>query len=1124
MVITLWKNIILSPNQRWKFIMKKLIFSLISTLFFFAIDSLWSQVPYNAEFKVNTNTSNYQWNPKIGMDSQGNYVVVWGSRNSALGDGNGFGIAAQKYSLDGQPIGNEFLVNTHITNDQDLPAIDVDATGNFIVVWQSDMQEDDTSGLGIYAQRFNSNLTKIGSEFHVNTVTKKDQFRPDVAMLANGNFVIVWESTGIAFTSDTLISYVYAQMFDSDGNKISGEFKVDEDTPDDVGSRRRAKVVALPGGGFAVSYSTYTSSTSHSDVFIKIYDENGNVDLGETRVNSTTEKGQILGELAANQAGQMVAIWESHRDFDVVGRRIASDGSFLGSEFTANTYTTGSIGQPSVDIDSSGYYVVSWTSPQQDSDTAATSGIYGQKYDDQGNRIGEEFHINSYTYNEQSYSSIAVKDRGDFVVAWQSWRQDGQGWGIYAQMYKSFPVLTALPNLSFDEDMVHMLPITDYFAYVSDANNGDEELTWQFGNGSHLTSSVSNDSLSLSPEQDWFGEDSFMVIVSDPVNLSDTTYQKVTVSAVNDAPVVADIPDQTVNEGESFVAINLDNYVADVDNADAEMSWNFTGNSELSVNINPATRVGVISIPNATWNGAETITFTATDPGLLSDNDAATFTVESVNDAPTVVTPIVDQNLSEDFGTAQIADLDDVFSDIDEDELTFSATSGGNVVPSIDGENVLSLTSTQNYNGMDTVLVTANDNVSRASVTDTFLVEVTIVNDAPVVSGLPDVNVAEDGTATLSLDDYVSDVDDVLSDLIWSSTVLSAQVLEVGVGDLQVSIDPTSHVATFSLSADTVGLFEVEFVATDTSGASGKDTLEVSVDAENDAPVISTLPEIIFPEDDSLSYAVAAFYDYVEDVETADSDLIYLLIGGDFIVYMVENDSIKIKTQAANWFGKDTMMLVVSDGFLSDTAAIYITVESVNDIPEVDLPSFLEFSADSSVVLMLWDYVSDVETADSSLTFTFGSSNDSLSYNYDGATGELTVNANLEFSGNVTLTVNVEDEDQAVVSNNISVMVNPNSIEFFSDQIPATYVLEQNYPNPFNPVTHIRFGLPSAANVKLEVYNLLGQRVLILLENKQLAAGYHTVDLNAGTLASGIYVYRIESENFSQVKKMILMK
>ncbi len=93
---------------------------------------------------------------------------------------------------------------------------------------------------------------------------------------------------------------------------------------------------------------------------------------------------------------------------------------------------------------------------------------------------------------------------------------------------------------------------------------------------------------------------------------------------MNDAPVVSDIPDQTIPEGDSFVTINLDDYVTDADNTDAEMTWTYSGNSELSVTI--VDRVATISIPDPDWKGSETITFTATDPGDESDSDEATFT------------------------------------------------------------------------------------------------------------------------------------------------------------------------------------------------------------------------------------------------------------------------------------------------------------------------------------------------------------------------------------------------------------------------------------------------------------------------------------------------------------------
>ena len=90
-------------------------------------------------------------------------------------------------------------------------------------------------------------------------------------------------------------------------------------------------------------------------------------------------------------------------------------------------------------------------------------------------------------------------------------------------------------------------------------------------------------------------------------------------------------------------------------------------------------------------------------------------------------------------------------------------------------------------------------------------------------------------------------------------------------------------------------------------------------------------------------------------------------------------------------------------------------------------------------------------------------------------------------------------------------------------QIPETYRLYQNYPNPFNPLTEISFSLPERANVKLKVYNILGQAVDILIE-KTLPAGQHAVKWDGMGAASGVYFYRLEANDFTSTKRMILMK
>jgi hypothetical protein len=99
--------------------------------------------------------------------------------------------------------------------------------------------------------------------------------------------------------------------------------------------------------------------------------------------------------------------------------------------------------------------------------------------------------------------------------------------------------------------------------------------------------------------------------------------------------------------------------------------------------------------------------------------------------------------------------------------------------------------------------------------------------------------------------------------------------------------------------------------------------------------------------------------------------------------------------------------------------------------------------------------------------------------------------------------------------------------------LPAEFSLSQNYPNPFwsgatsrsagNPVTQIRFSLPKAAHVRLEIYNVSGQRVATLVD-AQKPAGDHAVEFDASKLASGSYFYRIEAGEFSAVKKLLMIK
>ncbi len=97
------------------------------------------------------------------------------------------------------------------------------------------------------------------------------------------------------------------------------------------------------------------------------------------------------------------------------------------------------------------------------------------------------------------------------------------------------------------------------------------------------------------------------------------------------------------------------------------------------------------------------------------------------------------------------------------------------------------------------------------------------------------------------------------------------------------------------------------------------------------------------------------------------------------------------------------------------------------------------------------------------------------------------------------------------------------SAKQIENEIPENFELFQNYPNPFNPTTSIGFSLHEQADVILEVYNLLGEKVRTLV-NSPMEAGYHNVDFNAGELCSGTYIYKIRAGNFTKTAKMLLLK
>ncbi len=154
-----------------------------------------------------------------------------------------------------------------------------------------------------------------------------------------------------------------------------------------------------------------------------------------------------------------------------------------------------------------------------------------------------------------------------------------------------------------------------------------------------------------------------------------------------------------------------------------------------------------------------------------------------------------------------------------------------------------------------------------------------------------------------------------------------------------------------------------------------------------------------------------------------------------------------------------------------------------------------------------------------------GTGNFSGPYNIDIGSEPVAVElADFDNNGFLDIAASISMDNQIVIlMNNVST-----DISGAGENLPVEYRLAQNYPNPFNPSTEIEFALPSKADVSLEIYNILGQKVVTLLDEK-LPAGTHRVtwdgnDSRGRQVSSGIYFYRLKTPDFDASKKMILMK
>jgi hypothetical protein len=384
------------------------------------------------EFQTNTHTTSYQRDPAVAA-AGGGFVVVW---QSYAEDGSAEGVFGRRYDSTGAAQGGELQVNTYTTGEQRAPAVASTGDGGFVVVWHANDQ--DGSGYGVFARRYDGTGAAQGAEFLVNSYTTVNQAVPAVGGTASG-FVVVWTSDA---GQDGSSLGIFGQRYDATGSAQGGEFQINSFTT----AEQLFPAVAVAGdGGFLVAWQSGGPDGSGYGISAQRYAAGGGPQGGELQVNTYTTGDQRAPALAALEGGGFVVAWQSNGSdgsgYGVAGRRYAADGTAVGAEFQLSTYATGDQRAPVVAALEGAGFVATWQSDGQD---GSGTGVFGRRYAATGEPEGGEFQVSSHTTANQSRPGVAPLRDGGFVAVWEGYgAQDGSSSGIFGQRYATAQLLTA---------------------------------------------------------------------------------------------------------------------------------------------------------------------------------------------------------------------------------------------------------------------------------------------------------------------------------------------------------------------------------------------------------------------------------------------------------------------------------------------------------------------------------------------------------------------------------------------------------------------------------------------------------------------------------------------------------
>lgn len=296
---------------------------------------------------------------------------------------------------------NEFKSNTYVTSSQRDPAASGLADGGFVVVWDSNGVDGDRSGIA--AQMYNADGTMQGGEFIVNSFHTQTQIDPVVAGLNDGGFVVVWYSPHQSGTAEH-----FAQIYNADGTTRGGEIAL-------TGTHQAPTILALDNGGFLVGNQTIGGEVSG-----RHYDANGALQGSAYVINTDMANQQTEMSLTQLNNGLVVATWQSYVDGtvsnEIRAQMLLPDGTKSGVEFSLNVYQANGQIDPEIAALSDGGFVATWTSWGQDGNV---NGVYARVFNADGSARTGEFLATSAPLDAEDSAQVVGLSDGRFMITWR---------------------------------------------------------------------------------------------------------------------------------------------------------------------------------------------------------------------------------------------------------------------------------------------------------------------------------------------------------------------------------------------------------------------------------------------------------------------------------------------------------------------------------------------------------------------------------------------------------------------------------------------------------------------------------------------------------------------------------